>query len=163
MEIEIERGELAYLAAGILILLLFWQVLFPSLDALLSPLWPPFAYLAYHIILFPIFYSLGWILSKRHAFSFKFSLSALSFYIGMDNLLPPFLVRWDGTFVSDAPLAPACIDQALASLWMLLGIRGHLLWIFTYIISSFLLMFLIPTLVMTSGQIRELLSEGLAS
>lgn len=119
-----------------------------------------------HHFLAMILYNLGFLIGIYFIAGFlngdhKVKTSAIVFmlFIGTNILMGPYLVSKQGVILDSADMWFAAGDVGVASLWQSIGITGQPLWFFTYIVSGFLLIFLIPILISDPKKIYRAIKQ----
>jgi len=70
----------------------------------------------------------------------KEAVGLLIVFIALDLFVPPYAVNFKGELLTGTMLSLGASDYFVGSLWLSLGIKGALLFIFTYIVSPFILL-----------------------
>jgi len=154
---KIERKEIKYGAAGFIFMMLWFLWLKDLIAPALEGMNHFFAMIIYNLGFLIGIYFIAGFLNGKH--KIKTSTIVFMLFIGTNILMGPYLVSKQGVIQKGVEMWFAAGDVGIASLWQSIGITGTTLWFFTYIVSGFLLIFLIPILISDPKKIYKAIKQ----
>lgn len=158
---KIEKREIMFMLAGVAGILLWFLWGKDLIAPLLESFTPLIAFPIFYFFIFLFIFLLSCILVGKWT-KLSLSLSLFSILIGLQLLVPPYFVSSSGIQNLAVEYAIIETDIFISSFWGLFGIEGNLLWIFTYPITIFLLLFLVPVILLSSKKIAKSIMDGFA-
>lgn len=155
MGINIEKKEIRYLLFGVIGLIIFFIFLRPSIGNSLRNMSPILAMIIFNLAL--LFY-IGILSSLLNHNRVKISFILLSVFLGLSTISGPYLVSPSGELNSNVDFYFISPDYAFGTLWLSLGIPKNLLFIFVYIITPLIFLFLLPVVITNPRKLREVIS-----
>jgi len=151
--IKIEKKELRYAFAGSLFIIVWFVWLKNLIAPTLEGMHPFIAMVLYNFgFLIGLYFIVGFLNGDHRA---KTSLIMFTMFIGINVLMGPYLVTSQGVIVQDVEMWFASGDVGVASLWQSVGVSGPALWWFTYLVSGFILIFVIPIIISNPREIYK--------
>jgi hypothetical protein len=143
----IEKSEWKYLVYAVLFSLVWFLFVIPQVSKTLSG---PFQFIILNLGFIIITLFVLKCLSVNVHFNLKDSLAVLLFAIAWAIGSVPLMVGFNGQLLSGPTAYTAAADYNVALLWQSFGITGNLLYIFTYVISPLILIFIASLLIKNS-------------
>ncbi len=160
-KIKIETKEIIFTLIGMTGIILWFVFLKDLVAPFLSSLPTLVAYPIFYSFIFLFIFLLSSILIGTFT-KVRFSLALFSLLISLQLLIPPYYVSGSGVLNKAIEYWFIETDIFISSFWGLFGISGNLLWIFTYPVTIFITMFLIPIILLSSKKIAKSILDGFA-
>jgi len=152
---KLEKKELLYAASGVAFILLWFLVLRNFIAPFLQDMFPFFAMIIYNFGLFVGILGLSSILDSNSS-KWKLVLISFSIILGIGIISAPYAVSTSGAINNGIEYYYVAADVGFASLWQLI-VPSSLVWTMTYVVSSTLMLLVLPILIGTSKQISRIL------
>lgn len=151
---KIDSKELKFALLGLAIILSWFIWFRPIVAAPLSEMHPFLAMLIYNSGLFFGLYLLS---SPLNGSRVKWKASLITFVVilGVDILYAPYLVNTDGTILTSNPLWYVATDAGFGSLYLEF-LPQSFVWFAVYIITSSILIFAIPIILLAPRQVARM-------
>lgn len=145
LKIILDQKEIRFAAIGAAVIMI-WFLFIRNLIAPTLQLIPPIiAMLIYNIGLLVGLLMLGKILSDSKKSKAKISVITFIVIIGINILTAPYLVSPQGMITTNVEYWYVAADAGIASFWQYF-VPMDKVWLFTYIISPILLIFVVPVI-----------------
>jgi len=153
MKFKLEKKELMFAAIGVAVILTWFLWVQDLILPHLENIFPFFAMLIYQSGIFIGLAFISTILNTTKT-RIKASIIAFMILVGEDVIMAPFIVGKDGVINHAVTYWYASTDAGFASLWSLI-LPNSFVWFFTYVVTSVLLMFVIPIIIANPKFIRK--------
>jgi hypothetical protein len=154
---KLEKKELIFAFIGVVVLMGWFLYLKDLIAPFLNHLNPFFAMIIYNVGLFIGIFLMGSLLDGGMK-KFKISIVGTLMFMGLDIMVAPYSVAESGIIATSVDYWYASTDAGFAALYSVIFPTSWL-WFLTYIITPFLLVFIIPIVVFGSKQISEMIKK----
>lgn len=153
MTLQITRKEAEFAFIGTILIIAWFLFLRDILAPFLQIIPPIFAMLIYNFGLFTGLYLLASPLNGG-AKQFKFTAFIFIMFLGVDILYAPYMVNIDGSVRTSIDYWYVSTDAGFGTMYSMF-LPLFLVWIFTYVITPIILIFLIPVILLKPKQIAK--------
>ena len=152
---KLEKKEIFFASAG-MAFTLFWFLWFKDLVApFLQGIFPFIAMIIYNMGLFAGLLMMSELL-KKNSYRWRILLMSFSIILGIGILSAPYLVSHEGIINKNVDFWYVSNDVGFSSLFGLFMPQSWL-WGMTYVFSSTMMIFIVPTIIGTSKEVAHLL------
>lgn len=152
---KLEKKELIFALSGMGFTLVWFLWLRDLIAPILQNIFPFLAMLLYNMGLFAGLLLMSELL-KKNSYRWRILLMSFSIILGVGILSAPYLISHQGIANTNADYWYVSNDVGFASLWSLI-VPLSWVWTMTYVISSTLMIFVIPTILGTSKEVAHLI------
>lgn len=135
----INKSELKYILIALAFSFVLFVLVIPNFITSINGMNSIIAFIIFNVGIFVFLQIFLKAISNEKKFKLTYSIGLVILFMAIDILVPPISLSVNGQFAQGPLLIQSSSDYVIALGWNYLGINGFALFIFTYVVSPFLL------------------------